>query len=184
MKKPIYTTQNASVNKKAFTLMEMLLVVVIISMTYAIFAMNFSKIHKNEKADILKINSYLRKHFGKGFLKIVCPKFEKSCYVLNDKHDKLAELKLFEDNQYTVYKKINDQVIEAFFPSYIAKNGDIKDVWFSYTLYPNDSNSNLILDMGDKGSILFYSYLNKPEIFSDLEKAQEKMLQAYNSIKE
>ncbi|MBL0707964.1 MAG: prepilin-type N-terminal cleavage/methylation domain-containing protein [Sulfurimonas sp.] len=80
--------------KKAFTLIELLIVVLLISIVYGIYFYTMSKNAKVDKFSLFEVKKYLNSKalvYGDK-LSLVCSNDEQTCYILNDKKELVEEL--------------------------------------------------------------------------------------------
>ena len=123
-----------SIKKRAFTLIELMIVVLLISVVYGIYFFTISKSAKEEKFTLLNIKKYLSlKSVDYGDkLTLICNDVGKICYVLDskkeiveefdfDKNIKVFTLKKDEELEPTVYKNIELTKTIYFQPSLIFK---------------------------------------------------------------
>ncbi len=168
--------------KKAFTLFELMIVIVIIGAIYALVLSNFNTKKKVRIFKITNIKEALLPHWSKGkrldfFLYDKC---QKSAIFINGVyHD---ELEVDIDNalfdKVKIYKPDNrgEGQEEEFTPIMIDKK--LQKVCFRYTLFPNGANSSFILKK-DKLYMVFYPYFQETNSSEDLGDAID-MLQHKN----
>jgi hypothetical protein len=160
-------------SKSSFTLFELLIVILIISIIYAIFVQKLS-----DKKSVLKskgiesIKEILQSYDFNKSAKIVCIKKCKECIVYVD-GKKIEEI----DSPFTSKPKVYDYDIygllsEIEFVPIFDKNGNPQEVCFEYKLYANKSNSSYIVQYKD-AYYLFFAYLNPVKKVDSIEEAQD-----------
>jgi prepilin-type N-terminal cleavage/methylation domain-containing protein len=166
--------------RKAFTLFELMIVVVIIGVIYALVLSNFNT---KKSVHILKISDIkegLLPFWTKGkqidfYLYDQC---QKSAIFINDTYQEELEpdIKLSEFSNIEVFKpdyRGESQKVE-FTPIMIDKK--LQKVCFHYTLYPNGSNSSFILKK-QKLYYIFYPYFQDVNKTQDLSEAMDLLQQ-------
>ncbi len=157
--------------RKAFTLIELIIVILIISL---VGFMVFSEVVKHEqKADVLDpttLPSALRKAFSdsENNIEFFCIAKSTDCYVA-----KGAEIIPYEGairlgNNLEVYKvDDNNRLVK------VDEFGRVKDekITLRYTLYTNGSNTQIVL-ANDEGIYYLPSYLGEPQKVESLDEAQ------------
>lgn len=172
--------------RKGFTFFELMLVIVIIGIVYALLIQNFAfgKI-ENETLELSNIPSYLRKHFvkEKDLVTLKCMDNCSTCKVFINGEENNETKNLFE--KYTSPK------------AYVFQNGYFEDVefldvfdeyksisvCFEYNIYPNGSSDKLVLEYKDK-VYMYDNFLEKTKLFSSIDDAQEYLEKQKDEAKE
>jgi prepilin-type N-terminal cleavage/methylation domain-containing protein len=148
------------VNKKAFTLIELVVVLIIIGLVYALYSPNFHSKKKITKFENLK--EFLLSNYDLP-IKLECfgDKCEQ-CFVNN------KELK-----QYQIFtKKPKVYTLDMF--GYLQEKSFQDDKkCFEFQIFSNKSSSNMLVEKNLK-FYLFYAFYQKSKVFSDFEKAQKE----------
>lgn len=163
-------------SKKAFTLFELIIVVIIIGVVYALVLGNFNPKNSVKIPTLHTIKESLLPYWQKGSLVelIVYDNCNESAVFVNSYYDEPKEtdlnLAMFKDievfriDQYDNAQKIN------FAPAIIDEK--IQNSCFRFTLFPNGSSSSYIVKSG-KEYIVFFPFFESPEIYTDLGDALE-----------
>lgn len=153
---------------KGFTFFELLLVLVLIGLFYALLVANFN-INSNKSVSIglHNLKEYLHdlKEDEGVDVKLVCLDKCEECVVFIDNSLQKIKLNIFKKEP-KVYQIINDELEEIIFPEYINKKQVSKKVCFSYNAYANNSFDEMIVNY-DESSYLFGSFLEKTQIFDN-----------------
>jgi len=98
--------------KKAFTLIEMLIVLLLVSIIYGIYFYTMSSSAKEKKFSLLKVKEFItneaKEHGDK--LTLICDGGHKICYLLNAKQEIVKDFKLKENVKTFLLKQ--DEVLE------------------------------------------------------------------------
>lgn len=160
--------------KKAFTLFELIIVVALIGIIYALVLTNFNT---KKEVKILKLSNLkesLQPFWQKGkrvdlYLYDHC---EKSALFINDTYQEelKATINLSEFHKTKVYKTdYNGEVQEIEFTPIMIEN-KLKKVCLQYTVFPNGSGSSYIIKR-DKDYFIFYPYFQDVNQTDDLSTA-------------
>ena len=163
-----------SLDKKSFTLLEIVIVLLIMGLVYTMSITSFSKQNINTDGYYFDLKQ-----------------------VILDKvkvHDKIIELIVFEDysvlkvdgiekKQYTFdlpkdmefFSYWQDDELKEFFEPYYEK-GYFKEVLFRFLIYPNGSSTKSIIKLKNEYFIQSNYFRNKA-IFNELDEAKEYLLQ-------
>jgi len=161
-----------TVSKSSFTLFELLIVILIISIIYGIFIEKISSkkaVHK--RGGLKDITQILRPLDFNQSASILCMDKCKNCFIEVDgeKREKIDLL----DKEVKVYDfDINGILSPLKFTPAFDENGNPKDVCFRFDLYPNGSHSSYIAEYGKKFYI-FYAYMRPPKVADTITKASE-----------
>ncbi len=163
-------------NKKAFTLFELMVVVMIIGIVYSLVLGNFNTKNRVSISSIENIKKALMPHWKKGHKVdlIVYDKCSKSILAINNEPMEDLELnlnnKIFKNIK--VYKNdlYNDKRSIAF-PSIKIENKIYKSC-FRFSIFPNGSSSSYIVKSENKFYLFFPIFVNTL-ITNDLDSAME-----------
>lgn len=162
-----------ALNNKAFTLFELIIVVLLISIVYGVFVHKLSTQKQEDKpVSIENLRSWLGGFSFEKNAKIVCFKENLGCVLFLDANMQEGEFKLFED-EIAVYEldETGRPKIISFDP-YFNQNGKPQDVFFEFSLRKNGSGSSFIIDR--EGVFYVFQAISKtPQIFQTFEGAKE-----------
>jgi len=162
-----------TVSKSSFTLFELLIVILIISILYGVF---IEKLHtKESRAKSLGLQDIKTLLSGYDFnqsVKIACIDKCKECYIFVDGEKKEKVEGLFEKEVDVYDFDIHGILSPVKFSPLFDENGNPQDVCFAYELFPNGSNSSYIVKYQDKFYI-FYAYMKPVKIVDSLGDAQK-----------
>lgn len=144
---------SVSSSKRAFTLFELLLVVVLISIIYGVFVHKLTK--KSTASDLKFSLSTIKQDLQtipfKKKLEFICIEPCEECYIYVDKHlIKQDPIKLFKESP-KVYRPDSFGQIQniEFLPIEIKEN-ELSNVCFRYELFGNGSSSHYAVEYGSK----------------------------------
>ena len=167
---------------KAFTLIELIIVILIISL---VGFMVFSEVVKQEqKVDTLKISnlsSTLRSLFQSDEdIEFFCIEKSTDCYIAKGANISPYEGNIAFGTALTIYKMDKDNHLVP-----IEEFGRIKDkkITFRYTLYANGSSTKMVLE-NNQGLYYFPSYFGEAQEVEDLEEAKELWTKPQYNIKD
>ncbi len=162
--------------RKAFTLFELMIVVVLIGITYALVLSNFNTKKKVHILKLANIKEALLPFWSKGkridfYLYHNCKK--SAIFINGEFQEKLkADIKSSEFEKIEVYKpNAQGEAVKVVFPPIMIEN-KFQKVCFQYTLFPNGSNSNFILKK-KQFYYIFYPYFQDVNKSEDLSQAVE-----------
>lgn len=161
--------------KKGFTLFELLIVIFIISIVYALFIQNINHREKKESLSLERLKEFLMmNYYDKNKVSILCFDDCKKCKIFINDKDTKDELVLFSE-EVNVYE-LNRNILEKkrFFDYHIT-NYDKEQVCFRFDLFPNRSSSEFILEYKDK-YYLYNSYMHQTKVFDFLDDARDYWL--------
>jgi len=168
---------DSRLNRKAFTLFELMVVVMIIGVVYALVLGSFDP-KKSIKVITLKdIKSALLPHWikGKQVDLYVYDKCKKSALFVNGelKEDLKVNIDSYIFKDIKVYKSAlrGDRREIKFTPVIIDDR--VKKVCFQYTIFPNGSSSSYIVKSG-KNYYVYFPYFEDTYITTDFDDAKEK----------
>ncbi len=168
------------VKNKAFTLIELMIVVLLISVVYGIYFFTISKSAKQEKFTLIKIKRYLdikAKDYGHK-LTLICNRDGKICYLLNSKREiledfefnsnfKVFTLKKDEELEPVTYKSIELTNEIYFEPSLIFKK--LNQVQYESLIYYTSEDKWVYINPYFES---YNEFINKEELLSYIKKKQ------------
>lgn len=161
--------------KKAFTLIELIIVIVLISTTYfLVFSNNSFSVKKNEKIlDLLNLKEYLLNNFEfEKELSFLCIEDDFSCYVKKDGI-------LNKDFKVTNFLKIKPDIYEYNSDERKVKFVELRvdntnhNVIFELKINSDYKTNEFITDTLDSGVFVFNSIFTKPKIYKSLNESFE-----------
>lgn len=131
-------------NSKAFTLFELLIVVVLISILYGVFVHKLSRPKKQEtdKLTLINLKSFLSDIPFKHKAEVICLEPCQECYLYLD--GKKADEKgfpLFKKAPQVYFPDRYGQINTVSFLPIMDKNSALHDVCFKFSLFNNKSSS-------------------------------------------
>jgi len=147
------------VKRSAFSLIELLIVVVIVGLVYTLAISNFENVKQNKvKPTLLNLKSYLDKIDKTNFAKLICLDNCKSCVVYIDgKLDENAskEFEDFLDEEPRVYRyDINYGLVSLKNKIFFNTEGVDEQICFSLSVDKNGVSDQVIVEYKDK----FYDF--------------------------
>jgi hypothetical protein len=166
------------VNKKAFSLFELILVIILIGLVYSLV---LGKLDKKQHLTIKKLENLkeiLSKNSSNSLEMIV---FDKCSRVLINGKEKDFNSNLFQDIE--VFTVENESLKKIDF-SPITINEKVYDVCLKFNIFKNNSSSSYIVKKKDK-YIVFYPYFKNSEVFTNESDAidaytNKELLEEYN----
>ncbi len=172
--------------KKAFSFFELMIVIIIIGVVYAILIQNFTFPDlKEKKVSLENLPTFLRQNFAKNKSLVTLKCFDdcSKCKVYENREEKQEIIGLFEKySDPKSYHIINERYQNIKFAN-IYKNYKIIPVCFEYNLYPNGSSDEMVLEYEDK----FYVYDNfsqPTKITNSLSDIQDEKQEQMRKIKD
>ncbi|MDR1460731.1 MAG: hypothetical protein LBI78_03725 [Campylobacteraceae bacterium] len=159
----------------AFTLFELLLVLLLIVISYGLFAQNFSvKSLEEESVKLEKLNLYLAKIGGdKNLISLRCIDNCNECRLLVNGKDINTTLNIFEkDNAVNAYYYDGRRLEKLVFDDYYINEYKREKVCFRLDVYPNGSSDELVLEYKRK-AYLFENYIEDGRVFDSIASAQD-----------
>lgn len=161
--------------KGGFTLFELMMVIIIIGIVYALVAVKLTQKEVKE-VKLSDLPELLRDSEFKKEAEVVCTKKEfDKCKIFFDNNLSKKSLKLFKKRP-IVYRIMPDESLKEieFYPI-IDEDKEPIAVYFRYKVTKNGAGDEIIVDDG-KGALLMYAY-QKPERFDDVESARDKLVE-------
>jgi len=159
--------------KKAFSLIELLIVILIIGIVYTLSVGNFKKIKdESTKLTLQNLKEYLQKFPHEKSVRLLCLDDCSSCDILVD-GEKLKEIKGLLDKSVRVYRYdfnlgMQDKSREVYFNSENVE----EDVCFSYSVDKKGVGDQVIVEFKDK-VYDFSIYLSSTPVYDSLEEVVE-----------
>jgi len=162
-----------TVSKSSFTLFELLIVILIISIIYAIFVQKLSNKESVVKSKGIEAVGELLEGFEfNSSADIICTDSCKECAIYID-GKKVKEIPSPFEKEPKIYDfDIHGLLSRVTFTPLFDENDNPKEVCFKYSLYPNRSKSSYIMEYKDKYYV-FFAYLHPVEKTESIQKAQE-----------
>ena len=160
------------VSKSSFTLFELLIVILIISLIYGLFIEKIgSKEHQVRQKGLEALPQLLQDLDFNESAKIVCIDGCKKCFVYKD-GKRISELEELFTSEPKVYDFDIHGILSQvrFLP--LFEDQRPQDVCFEYTLYPNGSHSSYIVEYGKKFYI-FDAYMGPIQVAKSITQAQQ-----------
>ncbi len=160
-------------NSKAFTLFELLIVVLLISILYGIFVHKLSKPpqEKTDQLNLVNLKSFLLDIPYKKKIEVICLEPCKECNIyIDNKKTKNDAFSLFKSHPNIYFPDTFGQVRTISFLPILDKKDAINNVCFKYSLFNNKSSSHYVVE-DDGIYYLFDPYMKKVQTsksFSDV----------------
>lgn len=162
-----------ALNKKAFTLIELLIVIIIMGVVYNLAITNFAKLSKGDtKVSLSNLRSYLASIPHDKSVKLLCFDECQACDIyVDDVKSRTIEGLLNKDVRSYRYE-FNYGYTEAEKDVFFDDNDVEKDICFSYKVDKKGVGDQILVEFKNK----FYdlgSYIKKTPVYSSLDDAQE-----------
>lgn len=150
--------------KPAFTLFELIIVIIIIGSVYLLFFSGLTK-QKKEVRDFADLKELILKKANTQNARVVCQGDKcEDCAIYIDGEEKKLETKLFNSKP---------KVFEYDKFGYLDEKKYNDNVCFEYNIHKNGGASNMLVEK-DGRFYIFYSFLDRAEVFTERDKAIEK----------
>ena len=164
--------------KRAFTLIELMIVIIIIGLVYAIALSNLKKSGTKEQINFEDLRSALSKYQkSHQYLKytIYGDECQNASLLIEGKQQ--SDIKILFKKDKNMEVLTNDRYGDIIKKEYEKKMMDKKEqrVCLEYELYPNGSGSSYIVKYQEKYYV-FHPFFEKTKIFDDQEEAVENLL--------
>ncbi|MDR0665898.1 MAG: hypothetical protein LBF71_00650 [Campylobacteraceae bacterium] len=159
----------------AFTLFELLLVLLLIVILYGLFAQNFSiSSQEDESVKLERLNLYLAGiGGGENLVSLRCIDNCNECRVLINGKDTNKTLNVFEKNSAVeAYYFDGKRLEKAAFDDYHVSGYRREKVCFRLDVYPNGSSDKLVLEYKKK-AYLFENYMEDGKVFDSVASARD-----------
>lgn len=173
-------------NKRGFTLFELMIVIVIIGVVYGLLVRNFTINQPDKEVLTLKnLPAFMREKFKNEDKKVelLCMDDCSICKFIVDSSESNQSVELFE--QYSspeVYTLVNENLKKIEFGD-IFEDYKTQKVCFKYTLYPNKSSDRFVLVYKDN-IFMYDNFYEKTKEFQTLIDAQGFWNDLRNEAKE
>ncbi len=166
--------------KKAFTLIELMIVVLLISLVYGLYFYTIKKAKKEEVFTLLNVKSYLNtkaKIYGDE-LTLICSEDSGDCYLLDAKKEIKEEFKI--DKKVKIFILLNDEDLEPARFKHIELSDDLYfEPMLIFKKLTKELFETLIYNT-DEGKWVYVSplfddtqeFLNKEELISYIKKKE------------
>ena len=160
------------VSKSSFTLFELLIVILIISIIYGIFIEKLgSKERQVRQKGLESIGELLEGIDFNESAKIICTQKCKKCFLYVD-DKKLADLPELFDKEPRLYDFDIHGILAPIKFVPVFEENTPQDVCFQYTFYPNGSHSSYIVEYDGKFYV-FRAYMNPVKRVDTIAEAQK-----------
>ena len=160
--------------RKAFTLIELIIVVFIIALTYAVFIQTFDFSQKSISTSLKTMQGALESLRSTNGSTITVRCFDNcnECRVWEGDEDRNTTISIFPNEaEVNVYELQGNQVEKITFNDYYFKEFRGEPVCFEYNIYPNGSADKIIVEY-DQNVILLDSYMHPPMEFDSVDSAR------------
>ena len=165
----------------AFTVFELLTVIVIVGILYYLVFSNFKTESQKKHISLKNIKDYLLKQYNGNRIDLICFKNESEC-IIKKNSEIVDHIHLFNNDDIRVYKVYGYNAYEYTFPKYYD-NDSFKDVVFKYTINKNLSSSQYIVEYQDTFYYLDSYFQKTVKTFDDLVPATKEWLKNYEELK-
>ncbi len=167
--------------RQAFTLMELLIVIVIMGVVYMLAVENLARVTQTEEepsVTIEGIKSFLGRYAFEDNVRLVCISGCKECKVIiDDKEEREIEALFGKDIRIYSYDPLAG-ITEKELEPYFNQNGVEEDVCFSYRFFKNGVGEQILIDDGNKVYDLgAYFSVGVYETLDEVSAAKEAVLQ-------
>jgi len=161
--------------KGGFTLFELMIVIIIIGIVYALVAVKFTQ-NRDKKVKLSDLPEILRNYDFKQSAEIICIKEKcRQCNVYLDETPLKKPVQLFKSEPVT-YRLLPDETLQEIeFEPIIDEEQRSIPVCFRDKVTKNGAGDEVVIDDG-KGALLMFAY-NNPMHFDDIESARDKMIE-------
>ncbi len=163
-----------ALSSKGFTLFELIIVIIIIGIIYALFVNNLrSKEQQVENITLLTMKQALLQQSFTHKSEIICFEPCKECYIYNDdKRSKEAAFSLFNAPPKVYKEDTFGQLREYHFLALQDAEERLQNVCFRFTLFNNKSSSYYLVE-ADTKFYLFHPYMRDIDVVSTLSDAKK-----------
>jgi len=160
-------------NKRAFSLIELLIVIMIVGVVYILAVSNFNRISdESSKLTLSSLKEYLRSIPHTKSVKLLCLDDCSECDVFVD-NVKSRTIEDFLDESVRVYRyEFSYGAVEAEKEVYFNIDDVEEDVCFSYAVDKNGVGDQVLVEFKEK-IYDFSSYFSKTAVYSSIEEAVE-----------
>jgi hypothetical protein len=162
--------------RTAFTLFELLLVLLLIAVMYGLFAQNFSlKRDGQEAVKLEKLNLYLAEQFNetKEIVSLRCLNDCGECKVLAGGIETNKTFNIFEKgSSVSAYVYNGKRLEKVLFDDYHSDEYKREKVCFRLDVYPNGSSDKIALEYKNR-VYLFENFLEEGRVFASVSETQD-----------
>ena len=165
----------SALRNRAFTLFELIIVVILIGLIYGVFVNKLST-RSTQKSEISlkEVREFLNDFAFKQSVQIVCENDSQECSIYIDDKKTEQTIKLFKSKPvvYTLDETGRPKIIK--FSPVFEKEGKIKDVFFKFKIFKNGSGDSYIVESED----IFYVFKaieKKPYVLTRFDEATEQL---------
>lgn len=171
--------------RSAFTLFELMVVIIIIGVIYGIFVQNIDVLEEEKKEFRFEnLKAFLTRYQNDNTISIICLEENlkgcSDCRIYID--GKPTESQISLDPEMTVWYLDSDDILEKKDYGTILYDNDYVKKCFEFSLYPNGSSTEMIVEHQNK-TYLFFPYFQPTKIFEDPNDASLYLLDLRNKIK-
>jgi prepilin-type N-terminal cleavage/methylation domain-containing protein len=165
--------------KKAFSLIELMIVIVIMGVMYTLSVQSFSNTaNKLNKVTLLNLKEYMQGQDYRKSVRFLCLDDCKSCDILIDGVKQNTIENILDDSVLSYIYDFNNGTREALIDVYFNSEGTQEDVCFSYTV-DKQGVGDQVLVVYKNNVYDFTTYLSPTKKYSSLESAidaKEKLI--------
>ena len=166
-------SMKSALNKKAFTLFELIVVVILIGIIYGVFVDKLAtKPHEKNDVTLTTAKEFLEKFAFKKSARIVCTKECKACYVYVDDTKVETSFELFKSEPIVYTLDDTGRQKEVTFIPRFDKEGKIEETCFEYKIFKNGGADTYIVSHEDTFYV-FKTLEKKPTLFTSMNEAVE-----------
>ena len=178
------TVFNDSKVQKAFTLFELLIVIVIIGIVYSVFVQNIDLLSRKDSVKFEYLKKYLKKYHEKNEVSLICLDECQKCNIYIDDNKTEIEINLFKSEPKTYFLS-RDDILDDFQFGRINSDDDFvsKDICFQFDIFENGSSSEYIVEY-DKKYYIFFPYFRDVEIMNNIDEAKDFLLDMKLKLKD
>ena len=158
--------------KKAFTLIELMIVVIIMGVVYTLAINNFKKINeKGNNLSLKNLKEYLQSFDHNKSVKLICLQNCKNCFVVIDGKKQDIKIKDFLDESVKVYRYDYDiGAVQKENAGYFNGDDVEENVCFSYEVDAKGVGDQVLVAY--KNSVYdFIPYFESPKVYGTVEEA-------------
>ncbi|MEN4045222.1 type II secretion system protein [Sulfurimonas sp. NWX367] len=158
--------------KKAFTLIELMIVIVIMGVVYTLVIGSFKKLsEKSTNLSLKNLKEFLQSYPHKESAKFVCLDNCKNCFVLIDGKKQDIRIKNFLDESVQVYRYDFDLgAMQKENTGYFNQENIEENVCFSYEVDGDGVGDQVLVEY--KNNVYdFTPYFEPPQVYSSVEEA-------------
>lgn len=171
--------------KKAFTLFELLIVVLIISVLYGLFLQNLDFRKDQESYGFKNLKEFLENFWEKGALRerleLICYDDCSVCNVFQN--GEMIEEGFETQGAIRAYEFTENDILEDVMYENIEIGRDSFDVCFRYSLYPNGSGDQIVAEYQEQ-VYLFQPYFESTTMYETLFEAKDALSDQRRKLKE